>query len=306
MKRKSNKITTKQGALIFVALFAIFYILIYIVPTVSDIFTQTYIAEYGTLEVNREAECIIVRDEKVYKASSSGKVDRVVDSGQLMKAHSNIVSVGGSQMTSDAVGIVSYYYDGFESKLSSKNIDGIKQEFFQTFKDSKGVQKAASSSAQAGETVFKIIDSTRWYLICWMDAEGEEQFEVGNVVTVDFGDDNKVQMDIDSITKDGKKIKLVFSTNRIYEDYDKYRVVKCTIAVKSSTGIIINTDSICEKDGQQGVYVIDKYGNENFTPVQVYSVQGDKAVVAKNYFYDSKGYPVETIKNYDEILKKPN
>ena len=98
-------------------------------------------------------------------------------------------------------------------------------------------------------------------------------------------------------------IKVIFSTNRIYEDFDKYRVKECSITAKSSSGIIINTDSIVEKDGVQGVYTIDKYGKENFTPIEIYSTQGDKTVVARNYFYDAEGYPVETIKNYDEVLK---
>jgi len=48
--------TTKKGVIIFAVIFLLFYALIYIVPTVSDIFRQTYIAEYGTLDVSRNVE----------------------------------------------------------------------------------------------------------------------------------------------------------------------------------------------------------------------------------------------------------
>ena len=75
--------TTKNGIAIWGALFIIFYALIYVVPTVSDIFTQTYIAEYGTLDVSRDAKCIIVRNEKAYTANSAGKVEREAEAGEL-------------------------------------------------------------------------------------------------------------------------------------------------------------------------------------------------------------------------------
>lgn len=303
MKKKGNGITTKQGITIFIALFVLFYVLIYVVPTVSDIFKQTYIAEYGTLDVSREADCIIVRNEKPYTTTTDGKVEREAEEGDLIKANRHVVSVGGSAMYSDEIGIVSYYYDGFEKSLSAETLDGIEKEFFTTFKESPGVQKAVSGTAEAGNTVFKIIDRTEWYLVCWLNAEDEEVFTVGRTVTVNFDEENQVLMDVERVTKQGKEIKIVFKTNRFYEDFDQYRIKKCSITAKSSSGIIINTDSIVEKDGTSGVYIIDKYGKENFKPIQIYSTQGDKTVVAKNYFYDAEGYPVETIKNYDEVLK---
>ena len=303
MKKKHSNMTTKKGIVIFAALFIIFYALIYVVPTVSDIFTQTYIAEYGTLDVSRDAKCIIVRNEKAYTANSAGKVEREAEAGELLKAHRQIVSLGGNALYSNEIGVVSYYYDGFEQKCSGETLDSISKEFFNTFKDSAGVQKAVSGKAEAGNTVFKIIDNTKWYLVCWLDAEDEEVFTEGRNVTVTFDEENQILMEVEKVTKQGKEIKVVLSTNRIYKDFDKYRVKECTITAKSSNGIIVNTDSIVEKDGVDGVYIVDKYGKENFVPVLIYSSHGGKTVVAKNYYYDSEGYPVETIKNYDEVLK---
>lgn len=295
--------TTKQGVLIFVALFAIFYVLIYVVPTVTDIFTQTYIAEYGTLEESREVQCVIVRDEVPYKANTAGKVDRVAAPSELVKANRHIVSVGKNAMYNKEIGLISYYYDGYESKLTPETMGTLTEEFFDTYKDTEGVQKAVSGTAEAGDVVFKVVDRAKWYVVCWLDEEDEEKFSVGSSVNVDFGDDKSVKMSVDSIVKQGKRIKVTLCTDRYFDDFTKERVLDCKLSVRSSTGIIINTDSIIKVKGQKGVYVIDKYGKENFTPVQIYYTQGDKTVVAKNYFYDSEGYPVETVKNYDEILK---
>ncbi|MBR5517042.1 MAG: hypothetical protein IKU53_03640 [Firmicutes bacterium] len=295
--------TTKQGVLIFIALFAIFYVLIYVVPTVTNIFTQTYIAEYGTLEESREVQCIIVRDEQVYDAKAAGKVERVAAPSELVKANRHIVSVGNNKIYNDEVGIVSYYYDGYESKITPDTMGVLTEEFFDTYKDSEGVQKAVSGNAEAGDTVFKVVDRSKWYIICWLDADDEEMFAPGDKVNVAFGDDKTVKMYVDSVVKQGKEIKLILYTDRYFDDFTKERILDCKLSIKSSTGVIINTDSIVEVEGQKGVYVIDKYGKENFVPVRIYYTQKDKTVVAKNYYYDSEGYPVETVKNYDEILK---
>jgi len=295
--------TTKKGVIIFAVIFLLFYALIYIVPTVSDIFRQTYIAEYGTLDVSRNVNCVIVRNENTYKASSQGGVDRVAEAGTLVRAGSHVVSVGSNALYNDEIGIVSYYYDGYEGKLNPDTMSGLTEEFFGEFKDSEGVRKAVSGRAEAGDTVFKIIDRTLWHLIFWLDEDDAEIFQVGGTVTVDFGDDSEVQMEVANVVKQGKKMQITLNCDRLYEDFDKYRTKECTITVRSSNGVIINTDSIVEKDGVPGVYVVDKYGKANFTPIQIYQSQKDKTVVAKNYFYDSEGYPVETVKNYDEILK---
>lgn len=295
--------TTKQGVLIFIALFAIFYVLIYVVPTVTDIFTQTYIAEYGTLEESRNTTCILVRDEVVYKAETGGKVERIAQPSELVKANRHVASVGEKAMYNQEVGIVSYYYDSYESKITPETMGVLTEEFFDAFKESAGVQKAVSGTAEAGNTIFKVVDRSKWYIVCWLDAEDEELFEVGDSVNVDFGEEKVVKMYVDSIVKQDKKIKLMLYTDRYFDDFTKDRVLDCKLSIRSSTGVIINTDSIVEKKGQQGVYVVDKYGKENFTPIQIYYTQGDKTVVAKNYYYDSEGYPVETVKNYDEILK---
>ena len=44
------------------------------------------------------------------------------------------------------------------------------------------------------------------------------------------------------------------------------------------SGIILENSSITEVDGVQGVYVVDKFGQQNFTPVKVLSSQGGKHI----------------------------
>ena len=58
-----------------------------------------------------------------------------------------------------------------------------------------------------------------------------------------------------------------------------------------------------EEDGQKGVYVVDKLGNYHFTPIRILDQDSSVTVAEKNYFYDQEGKAVETVSNYDEILR---
>ena len=65
----------------------------------------------------------------------------------------------------------------------------------------------------------------------------------------------------------------------------------------------METDSITEVDGQKGVFVANKYGGYNFTPVKILSQDGAVTVVEKNLYQDAEGNMVETVRNYYEILR---
>lgn len=304
MKRTKINFTAKKGLLIFAALFIIFYIIIYVVPTVSDIFTQTYIAEYGTLEVKEDADCVFVRNETAYKASFEGAVERKAESGDLLRSGSVVVTLGETEIANGSRGIVSYRYDGYEDRLSSENMLEIKSSFISEYKKAKAsVKEAVSGHAKSGDVVFKIIDNSNWYLMCWMSEDKASIFEEGQSVSARIDENSELPMTVESISKQGEEMQIIFSCNRTYKDFDMYRVKECEIIASSYSGIILNSDSIFEKDGVKGVYVVDKFDNKNFVRVNILSSQGGKTVVEKNFFYDTDGNRIETVETYAEILK---
>lgn len=304
MKKTKVSFTAKKGLIVFFALFILFYIVIYIVPRVSDIFTQTYIAEYGTLEVKEEAQCVFVRDEQVYKAQSAGSAERKAESGDLLRSGEAVVSLAGQDQLTDMRGIVSYRYDGYEDKLNSGNIAELKSSFISKYKEAEGsVSEAASGTVEKGDVLFKMIDNSHWYLVCWMNDEKAATFTAGGSVSLKMDENTQIPMTVESITKQGEENQIIFSCNRTYKDFDRYRLKTCEIVASSYSGVILNSDSIVEKDGVKGVYVVDKFSNENFVAVNILSSQGGKTVVEKNFFYDKDGNRVETVSAYDEILK---
>ena len=287
----------------------ILYVIIYVVPRVSGIFLETYTAEYGTLEVSQESSYMAVRDEKLYVSDNGGAVSRAAAQGRLMRKNSHIVDVGGVKHYSQQKGIVSYYYDGLEGVYTPENMQTITEadlELTDEEKQTYAVRECSQDIVESGSPIFKIVDNKEWYLVCWLSAAEAEDIEAGRSITVEFDDGKQLKMKVMQVNPQGQNRQLILSCNRYYEKFDSIRSGTCRLIKSSKSGIIVDSDSIVEEDGQKGVYVMSKQLDEaSFVPVKVLLSHGDKTVVEKNYFINVEDQKVSTVENYDEILKKP-
>ncbi len=308
-KRKTTK-GTKKIVVIYLLIVIALYVFIYVVPQLSDMFVETYTAQYGTLEIKDQVTCLFIRDEKVYTADVSGTVQRHAERGDLMQIYSKIVSIGDTAYYSDMKGIISYYYDGYEDTLTPDNMTSITYSRLKKIQESEDqMVEATSSKAASGDVLFKVIDNQSWYLLCWIDDENIEKYSEGKTVTVDFcdgdGDEDgtRVTMEIDQIInqKDGNLV--ILSCTRYYKDFDAYRFKECSVITTSQNGILLETSSIVQVDGVDGVYVVDDYGNYSFKPFKVLAQDGDVTVVTSGSYYDDDGNTVTTISNYAEVLR---
>jgi len=68
-------------------------IALYVVPSVVGMFERTYIAEQGKIDVADEVSGFIVRDEIVYAASRKSDINRLADSGDLVKAGTKVIEL---------------------------------------------------------------------------------------------------------------------------------------------------------------------------------------------------------------------
>lgn len=295
--------------LAYAVVLVILYVIIYVVPRVSGIFLETYTAEYGTLEVSQESSYMAVRDEKLYVSDNGGAVSRAAAQGRLMRKNSHIVDVGGVKHYSQQKGIVSYYYDGLEGVYTPENMQTITEadlELTDEEKQTYAVRECSQGTVESGSPIFKIVDNKEWYLVCWLSAAEAEDIEAGRSITVEFDDGKHLKMKVMQVNPQGQNRQLILSCNRYYEKFDSIRSGTCRLIKSSKSGIIVDSDSIVEEDGQKGVYVMSKQLDEaSFVPVKVLLSHGDKTVVEKNYFINVEGQKVSTVENYDEILKKP-
>ena len=89
--KMNQKAKFRIGVLIYLLLCLALYVCIYIVPKVSDIFVETYVAEYGSLQIGEESEALFVRNERLYTADGGGATDRVISGGSLMRKGSRLL-----------------------------------------------------------------------------------------------------------------------------------------------------------------------------------------------------------------------
>lgn len=313
------------------------YAIIYIVPKVSGAMVPSYIAEYGQLKIYDETTAYFVRNEKVYLAAETGDTNYFFKEGSLVRKDGRIMDVKPNDQTGATdsegnpigpdkayqrvlenwgkrrivrddyrvknVGVVSYYVDGYEKALTPKNMGKKGESFFQQLSQ-KDVMPLRRDSVIAGEPVFKIVDRTEWFLVCFVDAAHLDRYEVGKRVKVEF-EDGELDARVYRAAEVGGKAKITLRTDYYYEKFAETRVADVSLVTYDENGVIIENSSIAEEKGKKGVYVKGKNDEFFFVPIQVYATDGEKSLIADDFYYDLEGNGelVITVEVYDEILK---
>lgn len=315
----------KKGLKFFIIPLILLAIYIYIVPRVAEMFVSSYPAEYGELRITDEAEVCFVRDETVYVSERSGRANHYIAEGTLVRKGTRIMDLpeaagdgpqtrfeealsrlgNSARATGDficpRVGIVSYYMDGYESKITPENMDKLTYEACSGLEGQSPLELKRERIG-AGEPVYKIVDRTKWYLVCFTDTNSEKNYTEGQAVKVEL-DDNDVDAVVLRVSKKDGRLRVILETDAYYEPFCRKRTAKAFLTTSDGKGLIINNGSITRTGGQKGVYVRDKAGEYEFVPIRVYLTDGGRSLIADSFFYNDKGEKVETVKIHDEILK---
>lgn len=323
-----NKLKRKPILLLLIVL-ALLYAIIYIVPKISGALVPSYIAEYGELKISDDTTAYFVRNEKVYIARINGDTNYFFENGSLVRKGTKVMQVkengndavepSGKYMdiltrldgkvtskkyykTAD-VGVVSYYVDGYERSITPES---MKKGDYSLFKklSQKDVIDVQRDSVIKGEPVFKIVDRTKWYMVCFVDEEHLGRYEKGSSVRVEFEDDY-VDTTVYSAELINGKAKIILQTDYYYDKFAETRVADVSLVTYQESGLIIENTSIAEEKGQTGVYVKNKSDDFFFVPIKVYASDGEKSLIADDFYYDTEkdGEMVITVEVYDEILK---
>lgn len=324
-----KKIKKKPIILFFIAIIAL-YVIIYIVPQVTGALVSSYTATYGELKISDETDGWLVRNEKVYTAGSSGSINRYIKESTLIRRGTSVMEVSGgsgegseidsaytemlSRLGDNAVetesytaeegGIVCYYADGYEGKLTPETMKKGGLSYY-----SKITQDAVADlkrdTAVKGEPVFKIADRTKWYLVCFVEESSADRYEAGQEIEVAFEDD-QIRMDVKSVKKMDGRVRIILETDYYYSGFARTRAAKVSLVTYEERGLIVENGSITEEKGVKGVYVKVRSGNFVFVPIRIYKTDGQYSLVADGTYYDEKGELISTVEIYDEVLKDPN
>lgn len=327
MRTKISK-KTKRIALLYLAILVILYLVIYIIPKVTDLFETTQVLENGTLVISCETEGYLVKDETINLAEKTGKIKYKVVEGTAVKKGIDITEYEKESeenkdmhgkysrlleelkgydglkesMRSEVSGILSFSMDGNEKYFSIGNLDKITQEGVDG--RSYGETDLERDNVIKGEPIFKVSSDDNWYVVCWLSKEETKNYKKGVEVNLQMPDGDVAAV-VESVKKEGEAYKTVFYSNGYYKTFADTRKTDMTIVKSNNTGLIVDNECIIEVDGVKGVYVIDKNGDYHFKPVNITASDDKQSVVSEKTFTNDKYELVETVIVHDEVLRDP-
>ncbi len=326
MKTKLSK-KTKKAICIYLAALLLLYIVVEILPKVTDIFETTQILEPGDLKIAYETKGYFIKDESVGIASESGNLQYLVSVGTAVKKGHPLVSIEAEANDKEArfteytdrlkgyegvsedynapiSGVFSLTIDGYEDYFTPENMEKVKRSTVETLSyDSVNLDR---NSAIKGEPLYKVSADDRWYVLCWIDKKTAESYSEGKDVTLELPE-GSVAAEVYKIKKeeDGD-YRVIFYLDVYYSAFCESRAEDMSIVTSDNEGLIVDNKCIIEKDGVKGVYVKDKNGDYIFTRIKVISYNDKQSVVEDSTFIDDEGNQVYTVDVYDEVLKHPS
>lgn len=328
MKKKLTK-KTKKAICIYLAALLILYVVIEILPRVTDIFETTQILEPGNIKLSYETTGYFIKDESIGIASETGSIEYLVEEGAAIKKDHPLVSVEADPKAGDKTprfgdyterlkgykglykeynapisGVYSLTIDGYEDYLTPDMMEKVQKDTVK--KLSFNNAELERKSVIKGEPIYKVTWDDYWYILCWVDKETAETYSEGKSVILELPEGN-VEAEVQTIKKEeyGKEYRVIFYLNVFYEALAESRAEKINIVTSDNEGLIIDNKCIIEKNGYKGVYVVDKNGDYNFTRIKVIAYDDKHSVIDDVTFYDEEGYQVYTVDVYDEVLKNP-
>ncbi|MBQ7605718.1 MAG: hypothetical protein IJU59_04450 [Firmicutes bacterium] len=320
---KKNK---KAIIILYILILVGLSIAIYAVPKVTGALTPTVIVEYGSLQTTDRVTVYFSRYETVYAAGQSGSLNYYVSQDTQIRKGAKVLSVSqgtaaepskdisavtkslsGAAVSSldyamPANGSISFFADGYEPMFAPENLLAL------SFGDMKKVSdepvNLTRETANRGEPLFKLCDYTKWYITTWILPGDTYKYEVGNRVQVALPD-GTIPATVTALEDEGDEWQLILETNRYYDGFSTVRSADATIIASDYSGVIIPNECITTVDEQTGVYIKDKKGEYNFTPIKIITSDGTNSVAYSGTYTDSEGKTVGTIDIYDEILRKP-
>ena len=326
MEKKLTK-KTKKAITIYVMVLLILFVIVEILPKVTDVFDTTQVLEPGNLVISYDTEGYLIKDESISIAAQNGKVKYLEEEGVAVKKGHPIVKVEEDKKDSEKSprfteytdrlngfdglskkkgatisGVVSFSIDGYENYFTSKNMEKIDKNEVEGL-SLKSVDLKRDSVIK-GEPVYKISGDDNWYILCWVDKKTAETYYEGRDVTIKMPDGD-VDAEVYKIKKEGNNYRVIFYLDVYYESFATTRKADISIVISDNAGLIIENNCIITKHGKQGVYVRDKNGDYSFTQISVIASNEKESVIRDATFIDEEGYQIYTVDVYDEVSKHP-
>jgi putative membrane fusion protein len=182
---------------------------------------------------------------------------------------------------SQDAGIVTFTSDGLEQTITLENLYNI--DYTKLLgAGTTTVKDLTTHQIQAGGSVYRLIDTSTWFLAAQISKEEIDLYEKDKVIDVEF-DGTKIIGSIADVFESGGEGVLVIKINELHPSFYSKRFVDARIVRENFQGLKVRKDSIVTLNGTTGVFVLDIDRRALFRPVKILGYNENFAVVKDGY-----------------------
>ncbi|MFW6306000.1 MAG: HlyD family efflux transporter periplasmic adaptor subunit [Bacillota bacterium] len=283
-KKKRKKSIFIILILIFILfLFAYFY-LIKSQPTV-------FIAEQSELVDGFETECLLVRNEKVFRAEESGEIEFFLTEGERAGYGQKVMKIGDKTVYNNESGLVSYATDGLEDIVNTNTLSEITIDQFDSYQR-KYKQLIEGNYIQTGQAAYRIIKNNNMYIVIKTNSSEASRYWVNEKVFIKISlkEDRLIEAYVQDIAINGNTGLLKIKLDIFLKEWLNLRWAEVIFIKNIYRGISIPRKAIFTSPEGEGVLVYTNdgdikfkkitRGNENENMVIVEGIElGEKVII---------------------------
>lgn len=256
----------------------------------------------GKLGISKEVvelEEYIKDKNKLLKSDLNSKP--IINKKEEINKLSNKIEKNSDILQTNKSGIISYKFDGNESKYNIDNISELNIDDIE-YTENEYIDILNEGVIKHGQPIARIINNIKQYLAIVVEENEIMNFKENNSVII-RDKNNQINAKVHNIyTKNDKNV-VVFEISEQNIEINDTRVAEFDIIYKSIEGIKIPKSSIVKKDNVEGVYIVSETGSAKFIEIKGTSYENEEFIVIDYYKNEIEG--VKTIDIYDEIILEP-
>ena len=256
----------------------------------------------GKLGISKEVvelEEHIKDKNKLLKSDLNSKP--IINKKEEINKLNNKIEKNSDILQTNKSGIISYKFDGNESKYNIDNISELNIDDIE-YTENEYIDILNEGVIKHGQPIARIINNIKQYLAIVVEENEIINFEENNSVII-RDKNNQINAKVHNIyTKNDKNVVVLEISEQNIEINDT-RVAEFDIIYKSIEGIKIPKSSIVKKDNVEGVYIVSETGSAKFIEIKGTSYENEEFIVIDYYKNEIEG--VKTIDIYDEIILEP-
>jgi len=219
--------------------------------------------------------------------------EKTIGEGVLMEGQKQAIYAPAS-------GVLTYKIDGYEDFLTIDNLYNINYDEIGgfIFEESSLVK----ASVNTKDKLFKIVDNANYFIAAIVSNDEIDTYK--NVQSISAVIDGKTYKgEVYDVFTNQKNAVAVIQLREGFDGFFSRRLINCSIVRENYRGLKIYMDSIVNKDGQIGVYSVNKERKLTFVPIKVLGYDEEFAIVYNEQFYELNSGVVRSIKANQEVVR---